>query len=377
MTLAFASGRHQGAPSPARAGTARTPSASVGGDLVHVGGRGDVAQLFHPAHRGGGGVDLSVDAVCRLVADLPGDRGGQAGAGAGRGGAGVGQQERPGAEGAFGLSGPQAALADQRGLLVDDQPTDGRGAAERGRRADHRVAGHDRRQVFVGQPEQAEQLVVPCGGVQVGEQGPAGGGGVGDELPGQLVDQPAVGGGDHAVAGDVAAQPRQLRGGEVGVEHEPGPLGEGVLVCGQLGADALSAPVLPHDHVGQGFAGVGVPGQHGFALVGDGDHVDRHAGFGDGGAAGADHRGEQFVGVLFDPAAGQVVGAHRVFGQAEQVAVAVDDECFGAGGALVDGEDGAHRDSSFCCGGVVVSSARSTSARSGMVSPDTPRRMSR
>ena len=87
-------------------------------------------------------------------------------------------------------------------------------------------------------PEQLEELVVPAGGVQVGEQRSAGGGGVGDELVGQLVDQPAVGGGDHAVAGDVAAQPRHLRSGEVGVEDQPGPLGEDVLVLSQLGAEA-------------------------------------------------------------------------------------------------------------------------------------------
>ena len=50
------------------------------------------------------------------------------------------------------------------------------------------------------------------------------GGRVGDELAAELVDQPAVGGGDHAVGGDVAAQPGHLRCGEVRVEHEAGAL---------------------------------------------------------------------------------------------------------------------------------------------------------
>ena len=60
---------------------------------------------WHPADRRGGGVDLPVDAVGGLPADPPGHRGGQPGGGAHGGGAGVGQQERAGAEGALRLSG--------------------------------------------------------------------------------------------------------------------------------------------------------------------------------------------------------------------------------------------------------------------------------
>ncbi len=103
-----------------------------GGDDVHVGGVGDVAELFHLAHRRGGGVDPTVEAVGRLAPDLPGDRGGEAGAASGRGGAGVGEQKGTGAEGALRLAGFHTAFAEQCGLLVDDEATDLSSFPERG-----------------------------------------------------------------------------------------------------------------------------------------------------------------------------------------------------------------------------------------------------
>jgi hypothetical protein len=77
--------------------------------------------------------------------------------------------------------------------------------AERGRVTDDLVARHDPGQCFTGEPEQLEQFRVPVDRVDVEEQRAAGGGDVGDELAGEVVDQPGVGGRHHPVGGDVAA----------------------------------------------------------------------------------------------------------------------------------------------------------------------------
>ena len=60
-------------------------------------------------------------------------------------------------------------------------------------------------------------------------------------------------------------------------------------------------------------------------------------------ATGVYHRGEQFVGVLLDSATGQVVRSNHLFCQTDDSPVIVDDERFGARGALVDGQYGHSR----------------------------------
>ena len=139
---------------------------------------------------------------------------------------------------AVGLPGLQAALADQRGWWLTDQAADGpyrrkRSSSRSGRRAGSRAAARS------ASPNRSRGRS-PNGGVRVGRERAARGGNVGHELAGELVDEPAVGRGDHTVGSHVAPQPRQLRRGEVRVEHEPGPPAEGVLVFGQIRAD-LSA----------------------------------------------------------------------------------------------------------------------------------------
>ena len=235
-----------------------------------------MSRAVHPAHGGGGGVDLPVDAVGGLAA-----------------GRQATEAARPALERAavlpvlasrnapvpkvHGLTRARHALAEQRGLLVDDQPADGGGApnalVDPTSASRARSPGAVRRPARTAPSSSASQP----GGVQVGQQGPAGGRGVRDELAGELVDQPAVGGGDHALAGHVAAQPGQLRRGEDGSRTRP-VRRRGAPVLGQFGADALGRRSCHTIMVGQRPAGVGVPGQYGLALVGEGDDVDRHAG---------------------------------------------------------------------------------------------------
>jgi hypothetical protein len=78
----------------------------------------------------------------------------------------LGEQERTGAKGALSRTWFQAALGQQRGLLVDDQPRHRSRNPENVCGADNLVASDDLGQLFVRQPEQAEQFLVPRGRVQ-------------------------------------------------------------------------------------------------------------------------------------------------------------------------------------------------------------------
>jgi hypothetical protein len=71
--------------------------------------------------------------------------------------------------------------------------------------ADDRVVRDDRRQRLGGQPAHLQQLGIPRQVALAGQQGAAGGGGIGDERAAQPVHQPGVAGGDDPAGGDVLA----------------------------------------------------------------------------------------------------------------------------------------------------------------------------
>ena len=115
----------------------------------------------------------------------------------------------------FADPGLQAALGQQRRLLVDDQP------GHRKRRPEDVCAARRSRRwpTMSGSgsplsPNSVEQLVGPGHGVEVEEQRPARGGGVGDERAAQPVHQPGVGGRDHTVGGHVGRAASASSGAE-------------------------------------------------------------------------------------------------------------------------------------------------------------------
>ena len=179
--------------------------------------------------------------------------------------------------------------------------------------------------------------------VQRDQQRPAGRRGVGDERAAQPVHQPGVGGGDHAGRGHVRPDPRHLRRGEVRVEHQTGALRDGVRRRRQRRADRLGPAVLPHHRGRQRAPGVAVPGQHGFALVGQGHGRHRNAGLRQGLSPGVDDRVEQRLGVLLDAAARQILRPHRDLGDRHDPPGLVDHDGLGARRALVDRQDVLHR----------------------------------
>ena len=206
----------------------------------------------------------------------------------------------------------EAALRQQGGLLVDDLPSDGHLATEHRRVPNHGVAVDDRGQRLIGEPEEFDQPRMPAASVQVDEQRPAGGRHIGDESPGQPVQQPTVGGGDNTVAGHVSPQPSHLRRGKVGVENQPSQLRHLIGLVRQVSAHLRSTTVLPHHRWRQRFPTGPIPGQYRLALVGQSNCSDRRVGCLDGPVTGRKHRFPEFFRVLFHAAAVEVVRPDRL-----------------------------------------------------------------
>jgi hypothetical protein len=153
-----------------------------------------------------------------------------------------------------------------------------------------------------------------------------------------------------ARAGHVVQHPLQLGAGEIGIDQQPGfgLDGVGMALLAQLCAGGLGAPVLPDDGVVHGLAGLAVPQNGGFALVGDahGAHVaGRDARLGQRLARGGELGAPDFQRVVLHPA-----GAGVDLGQFElrlrhDVAQFVENDAARTGGALVECKQVGHGDS--------------------------------
>jgi len=101
---------------------------------------------------------------------------------------------------------------------------------------------------------------------------------------GEVPQHPAVHRSERQLAGvgllagafDIVQNPLDLRTGEVGRQRQAADLLEAVraLVTGQFVADLLRTGVLPDDRVVHRLAGLAVPDQGRFALIGDADRGD-------------------------------------------------------------------------------------------------------
>lgn len=305
---------------------------------VEVGGAGDDAEAGEPAYGGGGGVHLAVQAVVGAAAEPPGDAGGQARGAPARCAAGVGEEEGAGAVGALGGAGFGDALGEQRGLLVDGESGEREFGPEGPHRADVGGVVHDGREPFAGQAVQLQGARRPLDAVEVEELGAGGGRGVRDVGAGEAVDQPAVGGGDLSLAGEVPSYPGHFRCGEVRVQGQAGEVAQFVRVVAEFGTEGCRPAVLPDQCVGERAAGVRVPGEHRLALVGQAQRGDRLAGVGERPVPGVDHRAVQLLRVHLDQAAGQVAGPDLGESGADDAPFGADHQRLGAGRALVDGE---------------------------------------
>ena len=80
-------------------------------------------------------------------------------------------------------------------------------------------------------PKSSHRPLAPGAGLEIEQQRTPGGGDVGGERAAQPVQHPHVGGRDRRAVTDLLAQPHDLGGDEVGIELQPGDVGElvGVL----------------------------------------------------------------------------------------------------------------------------------------------------
>ncbi len=267
----------------------------------------------------------------------------------------VHEQEAARAVRALGVARGEAALTEERRLLVARHARDGDLAAhEIGVAVDLAVAA-DLGQDGAGDVERAQDLVVPVQTVDVVEHRAARVGDVGhvDRAAREVPHEPGV----HGAKGELARLGALL--GTLHVVEDPADLGRrevrvGQEACGRLDVlgharltrelvdDRGGAPALPDDGVVDRLARRAVPDDGRLALVGDADGGDARgvdAGGGDGLVHGAVLRGPDLARVVLDPALLREELRELALRHADDLLIAVEDDRTARGGALVEGHD--------------------------------------
>ena len=270
---------------------------------------------------------------------------------------GVHEHEAARAVGVFDLACLQASLSQQGRLLVARHAANDR-PQPRPKQAGLHPTKIGHRGMHLGQhgprdAEQIEQFIVPLPGMDVQQQGATGVADVGAVAltPRQLPNQPGVNGAKSQFTGlclctgtrNVVEQPAQFGGREIGVEAQAGALLNEWLhpLFAPLLAQRFGAPVLPDDGGVQWHAGLAVPQQGGFALVGDAHAPDvggRQVALGEHLLRCVALAVPKTQGVVFYPARLRVNLREFLLRHADDVAVVVENNGPGAGGALVECE---------------------------------------
>ena len=162
--------------------------------------------------------------------------------------------------------------------------------------------------------------------------------------PGVGAEVQVTGLGALASALDVIQDPLDLRAGEVGGQTQAADLAEAIrtLVALEFLDDVGGTHILPNDRVVDGFAGVFVPYDSGFTLIGDADGGQLMAvdlcllqSLGDDGASGV----PDLDGVVLDPARIREDLGELLLADRDDLAGVVEDDRTSRGGALVDGKN--------------------------------------
>jgi hypothetical protein len=163
---------------------------------------------------------------------------------------------------------------------------------------------------------------------------------------GELEEQPGVDRAEdrplHALG--VAQQPLDLGRREIRIDDQAGALAHELFVAAgaQLDATLGGAPVLPDQRPVQRLAALGIPGDHGLALVGDADRVELASL-----DAGVDDRLDRdptthlpyFSGVVLDPAGSREMLLELRVGPTGDPPLGVEDEAGRPRRPLVDRQD--------------------------------------
>ena len=273
------------------------------GDVIEM---REQTQTSRPVQRRCRVVHAAVDGIGWLRSELPCQRGqNSALCSAHRTGTGYRQREGAGAKRDLGLPRTETAVAEQRGLLIDDachqrnptafrntEPADGR--AYRG-------------QQFHRHTKQPAQVSVPFPGGEIHQTGARGGDDIGGIFSAQPVEEKCIAGAKPQSPAlrkgrrsrHVIQNPAQFRRRKIRIKRQPGALQrERFRALGLKPVDdTLGAVVLPDDGVAHRRAAVGVPGDDGLALIGDASRADVSRA-----VETAFHRREQFARIVLNPA---------------------------------------------------------------------------
>ena len=358
-----ACGSQCGAPRPTKAGTKMTPPASgtLAASASTSRGCADEPEVVaQPLDDGSADEDAAFERILEAMLGAGGDGGDELVARAQKLRADVLQEEAAGTVGVLCLARSPAELAEEGGLLIAGDACDWDAAQSgEGGFADA-LAGPDHLGQEAGwDVEEAEEILVPLAFDHVEQQRARGVGDVGDVMPaaGEVPDQPGVDGaegqfaalGAIADSGDVVEDPLDLGGRKIGVKDEAGFGGD--LFSGaalfQSAAQRSGAAVLPDDGGVDGFAGGAVPEDDGFTLVGDADGRrcrGRRLSLGEHLACAGELGGEDFKGVVLDPAGLRIELLELVLGHSGNCAGVIEEDGARAGGALIEGEDVGHEE---------------------------------
>ena len=262
----------------------------AGGERLALGrGLDDAEAVAQPLHRRAGDEDAAFDGEALLAGDARGDRRQQPMLGEHRPRARVLQNEAAGAVRVLDRAGIEAALAEERGLLVARDAGDRDRASEdrRVRLGDGAAAVDDARQHRAGDVQLGQHTLVPVAVAQVVEHRARRVRGVDDvgAAAREFPDQPRIDGAERQLArlgarlrvrAAVIEQPAHFRAGEVGVDQQARPLAHLRFEAAgaQIFADGGGAAALPDDGVVDGSAGLAVPDERRLALVRDADRGD-------------------------------------------------------------------------------------------------------
>src|SRR4051794_20167865 len=164
--------------------------------------------------------------------------------------------------------------------------------------------------------------------------------------PGELERQPGIDRPEGDTVGQVrvANQPLDLGTGEVGVDHQSGPLTDQLLMAllAKLVAAGSRATVLPDERAMHRLARLRIPGDDGLSLVGDPDSVQ--VGSLDRGVRERRNRDlsghlPDLGGVVLHPAGTREVLLELAVAAPTRAPLLVKDDARRPGGALVDGQD--------------------------------------
>jgi hypothetical protein len=319
----------------------------------------DAQTIAEPADRGPADEDRTFEGVFGGRAKPPSDRGQQFVLRSDCHGPSVHQHEAARAISVLGPTGGKTILSEERRLLIarDAREFDSTEWQVRRHFAVDFARGTNLRHDFARHVQQPKQFVVPIAGVDVHEQRPRGVRSIGDvgRAAGQVPSEPGI---DRSAGeaifsrrlsdvGIILNQPGDFRSREVWVEQQAGLVAESLFVAGafQFVTRSARAPVLPNDGVRERRTCGAVPGDNGFALVGDADGRDvgrLELQSGQDFDGHSELRRPDFLGVVLHPTGLGVVLFKLALSDGQNCAAFVENNGTRRGRALIEGQEVSH-----------------------------------